>query len=283
MKKLLIITLFLVVNVALAAYTPPPEILPPDVGPPDAIASMVIGTGPPAAGGDYSDIVFWLNFETGDNSDPYTMSGTNEYSAGDTTGTFENQVAVVDTSSIMTTSRVGSYGAFSTHAGDGMAFDVSSNDILPQSFRIAVWFEVDPFAAYQNLIYATGTNVILEISTTGTTELKVQYTWATSQNVSVITTDASLVAGTTYCVEVILDSTESSEDITVKVDGVTASDGGLVYADQSPFDAISAWTAMKVISGGDGADYWIGKTIISNDISRDLYTDFDTVVNYPGN
>ena len=244
---------------------------------PESVAGMLIGSGAVGGGEDYSDIVFWLNFEENDTTGDYDM-GANEHSEGDTSGAYGGG-ATLESGSVVAKS--GTYSLLIDDA-DYLEFAVSSNDIVPQSLRIAVWVEITAWNTGDAFFYAYGSNLAFRLREVGTDELEVWYRWAEFQSVTVTTTNANLTAGTntTYCLEVEIDVT--SNDVTIWRDGTELSDG-FAWEDDETLLAISGYSSLFVGYGVDGSsDFNIGKVVISNSLSRDIQTDFDETVNYPG-
>lgn len=227
---------------------------------------------------DYSDIVFWLNFEENDTTGTYDMSSTNEHSEGDSSGTYGSAATIVAGSVVANS---GTYSLFTTSIGHYLSFAVSSNDILPTSHKIAIWFETGAtYPTGGELFHAdNGAGETYRIEPYGVDELRLQFEWADFQMVTVTTTDADLAASTTYCIEVELDIT--GNDVTIWRDGTELSDG-FVWDDQTTMAEMTGWTVLYIPFSGTSEDLWIGKVIISDDLDRSLYTDFNETVNYPG-
>lgn len=226
-----------------------------------------------AGGATADDVVLWLNFEN-DQSGDYTV-GSGEYSVGDQTGTNSS----IDYEETSLGACCGSWSIVTNGTNNYLDFGVTSNDIIPQSLRAAVWFDVTTWAEGVSLLNGAGTNNTLYINALGADEIRVRYKWAAGQEVTFETTDANIATGTTYCIEIKLDIT--GNDITIYKDGVELTDGGPSWNDSSTMSAATAWTNLYIPLGSGTHDINIGKVIISDDISRTIYTTWNATVNYP--
>lgn len=137
MKRSILATLAIILGVALCWAAPPVDKLPSLLPTPAEarITSVIVGGSPPASGGTYADILFWLNFEANDTTGDYNM-GSSECAAtsGDTSGAYTSGATISSS-----TYKVGSYALSIPTTYDELEF-AAANIINTTEGRIGFWF-----------------------------------------------------------------------------------------------------------------------------------------------
>ena len=261
MRKLLLILLCFV----LLAFTP------------STTAFMLVGDSTPEAGGaSASDIVFWLNFEEGDNVTPYTM-GAGECSDGDTAGDFAGSMAVNVDAAL-----TGTYGLDSPGAGDYITFNAYNDDIVNATaciigFKLYIntWANLSTLVEY----YVDGSNYFsLRLSNDGDDFYIYWYEGGVSKVIGDI--DVNLSATTEYYVEFFIDAANNVRKVRI--------DGGGWVSDATEFvgfaGAVDTNEPFRTGSVTNANDVYIDQVIVSFDITtpRDLNALKDTATKLDG-
>lgn len=255
-------------------------------------ASTVVLVKKPAGGGHPADVLFWLNFEVGEDTaatpDEYDMHATNEYTAGDNqgvenTGSTPNNAAVEGASA-----KVGSFGLTSgccssaNGTGDNFAWDVSSNDIISNTAgRVGFWWQhkgtwVNGNRFFQ-VRYAGSAADEFYVETVNTDDLR--FCWEVTGQATRCATDtaSTYVVDTWYYIEIVYDLSVPSLEL--RVDGASKATQGNSSAAQTCAGASCAQLRLGTSSGT--AFNWLDQVVISNDKTHDLYTAYNATLNYP--
>ena len=238
---------------------------------------------------DFSDIVFWINFENYSAAQTYTLHASNDYTAfGDSTATFLNDAEINVGAALQ-----GSYGLDCTDddssGSDRISFDMSSGERLAfaNKGRIGFYFNIptDGFINFARLMAVSldETNeLFMQIAVDD--ELRVWWEESTGSTSGVISTSDSPITETvTYFVEFAWDSTQvnGSDYLEIWVNGVSKASSSELTMTAGNFTPINI-----LIGNSSDAEYkaFIDVVVFSTDINRDLFNLVVTrgIVNYPG-
>ena len=163
--------------------------------------TMVVAGGTPAGGGSslsWTNCIFFLTAEANDTATPYTMSVTDDYSAGDSTGNYvESGVSITATGPLS-----GTYSFIQSEWGY-LEFAVSSNDIFPsRTGAIGFWYNYSALPSGTDyFIFLDGdNNASVRVSSTGEITFAINDGDGTK---TYATTDAALTTGVSYFIEIL--------------------------------------------------------------------------------
>ena len=232
-----------------------------------------------SAGGAYSDIRLWMNFE--DCGVPpctaYTI-GSDEYTRGDITITFNNGaglrlVAVLD----------GSVGLDINAAGPDYAeLDVAADDLVnPIEGRIGMKFQYAATTTGNPLIFNarssdSATRFRLELGAGGTS---LRARWDDGTNDTTSGSTSTLSTTTEYCIELTYDATSDTFDILVDSTEEDVTWAGSMLDTGVPNIAVLEFG--NSLPSDTGAIY-LDTIAISDSATRDLCALFAISEDYPG-
>lgn len=205
----------------------------------------------------YSDITFFWTAES-------TTLGANDYSAGDTTATVNDTVAINTAAA-----RIGTNGLDVPSSWDAVSFDVVNDDIInSQQFRIGVNYRCTARTNNARLVElrnSSGHYITLNVGSTDEIELKRYITL----DDMITTTDANLVCdgSTWYFIEAYYDDINNIRKIFI--DGVEKASSTAAFTGITDVNAlrIGSWLTNAV-------DEHLDNIMISNSPStRNFYTD----------
>lgn len=227
---------------------------------------------------DYSDITFWVNWMNGPTiaTGTYTLDGSDEYSAGDTTGVLSS-AAIVNASAL----KDGSYGLDCPGNYDYIYFnDASNTAVLPSKGiegRIGVWIKIitwandTAFFEVRDSDQDIANTFSFEMAGADNTHIEFSFLWtgnsATADALESTNTDAQL--NTWYFVEFAWNQATPYREVFVN-----GADKGTSGAAMSAFE--DNVKRLKVGSMEEGQDIHIARIIVSTDSTRDLNALKDT-------
>ena len=240
-------------------------------------------------GEDFSDILFWINFENYSAAQTYTLHASNDYTAfGDSTAYFSSD-AIISLASALE----GSYGLDCTDltadGNDRIEFDISSGGLdLANTGRIGFYLKVPTggwinYSKFSIGLRQDGTNEIY-LEMVNDDEIKITWEESTGPTTgSVETTDNPTISvDTTYFIEAAWDATPAngSDYLQIWVNGVSKAVSTAKTMTASQFTP----TVIQIGTGNANTDVYLDVVVFSSDITRDLYNLVVTrgIANYPG-
>jgi len=273
----------------------------------DTYAATVVLIKKPAAGPSHpADVLLWTNWEAGacPNVCTYTQHATTEFAVSDNVWTNAGPAAISTNAEYL-----GTLGLEASSSGDHLGVEVNATDectaadapwdcctgigtgtgcenVSPSEGNIGFWFQVKNAWTTNGRFFRVKTGNSDEFYCILTSSDDISCSWEVTSNTTrtVTSSSAGLVIDTWYHLQYIYDEAAPLIRLIVKsTAGAELINVAHTVGDFPPqtFNTTTElrFGTVELFSAADGV--WVDQVVVSNDSSRDIYTDYGAVTNYP--